>query len=92
MPVLTGEKATRALRAGGFQGVILGMTGDPKGCSERDDFEAAGLSFCVDKDTPGIQRVAEVLGSFAINEELDEPGTGSSSISTGLRRERSTTS
>ncbi|KAJ1625402.1 hypothetical protein T492DRAFT_910932 [Pavlovales sp. CCMP2436] len=80
MPVLTGEKATRALRAGGFEGVIVGMTGDPKGCSERDDFEAAGLSFCFDKDTPGIQRVAQVLGFFALDEELEEePGAGSSS-------------
>ncbi|KAJ1633804.1 hypothetical protein T492DRAFT_978064, partial [Pavlovales sp. CCMP2436] len=72
MPILTGEKATRALRAGGFEGVIIGMTGDPKGCSERDDFEAAGLSFCFDKDTPGIQCVTQVIGSFALNEELDE--------------------
>ncbi|KAJ1624089.1 hypothetical protein T492DRAFT_912042 [Pavlovales sp. CCMP2436] len=80
MPVLTGEKATRALRAGGFEGVIVGMTGDPHGCSERDDFEAAGLSFCFDKDTPGIHHVAQVLGSFALNEGLDEkPGAGSSS-------------
>ncbi|KAJ1631172.1 hypothetical protein T492DRAFT_839432 [Pavlovales sp. CCMP2436] len=75
MPVLTGEKATRALRAGGFKGIIVGMTGDPKGCSERDEFEAAGLSLCVEKDTPGIQRIAQVLGSFALNEELEEePG------------------
>jgi len=78
MPVLSGEKATRALRAGGFKGVIIGMTGDPHGCSERDEFEAAGLSFCVDKDLPGIERVVQVLGSFALDEELEgEAGTGS---------------
>ncbi|KAJ1623613.1 hypothetical protein T492DRAFT_883287 [Pavlovales sp. CCMP2436] len=42
-------------------------------------FEAAGLSFCVDKDTPGIHRVAQVIGSFALDEVLDEePGAGSS--------------
>jgi len=76
MPVLTGEKATRQLRAGGFKGMIIGMTGDPHGCSERDEFEAAGLSLCVDKDTPGIRRVYQVLGSFALNEELS---AGSSS-------------
>ncbi|KAJ1633818.1 hypothetical protein T492DRAFT_978194 [Pavlovales sp. CCMP2436] len=80
MPVLTGEKATRALRAGGFEGVIIGMTGDSHGCSEGDDFEAARLSFCFDKDTPGNHRVAQVLGSFAHNEGLDEKlGAGSSS-------------
>jgi len=49
MPVLTGEKVTRALRAGGFKGMIVGMTGDPSGCTERDDFEASGLNLCVDK-------------------------------------------
>jgi len=76
MPVLTGEKATRALRASGFEGIIVGMTGDPHGCSERDEFEAAGLSLCVDKDTPGIHRVVQVLGSFALEEE---PGAGRSS-------------
>ncbi|KAJ1631215.1 hypothetical protein T492DRAFT_996954 [Pavlovales sp. CCMP2436] len=85
MPVLTGEKATRALRAGGFKGIIVGMTGDPKGCSERDEFEAAGLNLCVEKDTPGIQRIAQVLGSFALNEELkEEPGAGSSIIPPAL--------
>eukprot|EP00302_Diacronema_sp_CCMP2436_P044875 CAMPEP_0180058042 /NCGR_PEP_ID=MMETSP0985-20121206/4802_1 /TAXON_ID=483367 /ORGANISM="non described non described, Strain CCMP 2436" /LENGTH=457 /DNA_ID=CAMNT_0021987981 /DNA_START=1 /DNA_END=1372 /DNA_ORIENTATION=- len=68
MPILTGEKATRALRAGGFEGVIVGMTGDPKGCSERDDFEGAGLSFCVDKDLPGIERVTHELFSFALDD------------------------
>ncbi|KAJ1615613.1 hypothetical protein T492DRAFT_1112578, partial [Pavlovales sp. CCMP2436] len=82
MPILTGEKATRALRAGGFEGLIVGMTGDPKGCSERDDFEAAGLNFCVDKDLPGIQRVTRELVSFALDEVLkEEPGVGKSSSS-----------
>mmetsp|Transcript_28726 Transcript_28726/g.65893 ORF Transcript_28726/g.65893 Transcript_28726/m.65893 type:complete len:294 (-) Transcript_28726:119-1000(-) len=82
MPILTGEKATRALRAGGFEGLIVGMTGDPKGCFERDNFEAAGLNFCVDKDLPGIQRVTRELVSFALDEVLEEePGVGKSSSS-----------
>mmetsp|Transcript_28723 Transcript_28723/g.65888 ORF Transcript_28723/g.65888 Transcript_28723/m.65888 type:complete len:301 (-) Transcript_28723:264-1166(-) len=80
MPILTGEKATRALRAGGFGGLIVGMTGDPKGCSERDEFEAAGLSFCIEKDTPSIQRIAQILGSFALDDRIEEEsGAGSSS-------------
>jgi len=62
MPVLTGKKATRTLRAGGFEGVIVGMTGDPHGCFERDEFEAAGLSLCVDKDKPSVHKVVQMLG------------------------------
>lgn len=54
---MTGAQATRALRAAGFAGLIIGMTGDPAGCTDRDDFEAAGLDECCDKDTPGIERV-----------------------------------
>ncbi|KAJ1628544.1 hypothetical protein T492DRAFT_146592 [Pavlovales sp. CCMP2436] len=49
MPIMSGEQATRALRVAGFAGVIIGMTGDPAGCAERDAFEAAGLTSCVDK-------------------------------------------
>ncbi|KAJ1631153.1 hypothetical protein T492DRAFT_1144142 [Pavlovales sp. CCMP2436] len=82
MPVLTGEIATRTLRAGGFEGVIVGMTGDPHGCFERDEFEAAGLNLCVDKDSPGVHKFIQVLGSFALDEE--EPGAGSSSSPPGL--------
>ncbi|KAJ1630407.1 histidine kinase-like ATPase [Pavlovales sp. CCMP2436] len=74
MPVLVGAKATRALREGGYGGVIVGMTGDPKGCSERDEFEASGLSFCTDKDTPGIQRVAQLISSFALDDDDEKPG------------------
>ncbi|KAJ1629731.1 hypothetical protein T492DRAFT_1009021 [Pavlovales sp. CCMP2436] len=82
MPILTGEKATRALRAGGFEGLIVGMTGDPKGCSERDEFEAAGLTFFVDKDLLGIQRVTQELVSFTYDEVLEEePGVNKSSSS-----------
>ncbi|KAJ1626753.1 hypothetical protein T492DRAFT_1030464 [Pavlovales sp. CCMP2436] len=63
MPILTGEMATRALREGGYAGLIVGMTGDPSGCPERSAFEAAGLTECVDKDNPGVKRVAELLRS-----------------------------
>ncbi|KAJ1621078.1 hypothetical protein T492DRAFT_1073151 [Pavlovales sp. CCMP2436] len=31
MPVMTGELATRALRAADFEGMIVGITGDPLG-------------------------------------------------------------
>ncbi|KAJ1638424.1 hypothetical protein T492DRAFT_833704 [Pavlovales sp. CCMP2436] len=54
MPVLTGEMATRQLRASGYTGTIIGMTGDPSGCHERSAFEVSGLNICVDKDTHGV--------------------------------------
>ncbi|KAJ1635973.1 hypothetical protein T492DRAFT_862424 [Pavlovales sp. CCMP2436] len=44
MPFVTGEKATRQLRAHGFEGMIFGMTGDPSGSLERENFQAAGLN------------------------------------------------
>ncbi|KAJ1618420.1 hypothetical protein T492DRAFT_456729 [Pavlovales sp. CCMP2436] len=69
MPFMTGELATRALRAGNFEGMIVGMTGDPLGCVERDDFEASGLNECVTKDTPGISRIAQLISSFSLDKE-----------------------
>lgn len=35
--------------------------GDPAGCVERDDFEGSGLDLCVDKDTTGINTVAQLI-------------------------------
>mmetsp|Transcript_14012 Transcript_14012/g.35706 ORF Transcript_14012/g.35706 Transcript_14012/m.35706 type:complete len:225 (+) Transcript_14012:1056-1730(+) len=69
MPFMMGELATRALRAGNFEGMIVGMTGDPLGCVERDEFEASGLDKGVTKDTPGICRITQLIGSFALDEE-----------------------
>jgi len=63
MPNMNGSEATRRIRAHGFKGLIVGMTGDPSGCTERDDFEAAGLNACCDKDTAGIQRVKELIAA-----------------------------
>ncbi|KAJ1634096.1 hypothetical protein T492DRAFT_865761 [Pavlovales sp. CCMP2436] len=54
-------------------------------CCHTVVIDAAGLSFCVDKDTPGIHRIAQVIGSFELDEALDEePGAGSSSSLTEL--------
>ncbi|KAJ1638429.1 hypothetical protein T492DRAFT_944481 [Pavlovales sp. CCMP2436] len=49
MPVLTGEMATRQLRAGGFTGTIIGMTGDPLGTSTRRVAELVA-SFALGED------------------------------------------
>mmetsp|Transcript_19765 Transcript_19765/g.51064 ORF Transcript_19765/g.51064 Transcript_19765/m.51064 type:complete len:80 (+) Transcript_19765:50-289(+) len=65
MPKMTGTAATRALRRSGYTGIILGMTGDPVGSPDRDEFEAAGLDACLDKDSSGIVHVLDVLRSFA---------------------------
>jgi len=69
MPFMTGEFATRVLRAGDYEGMIVSMTGDPLGCVERDDFEASGLNECVTKDTPGISRIAQLISSFSLDKE-----------------------
>jgi len=64
LPRLTGTKATLALRENGFEGIIIGMTGDPAGCSERSEFEAAGLNAVVDKDNAGMKYLSSVLLSL----------------------------
>lgn len=74
MPILNGTAATRLLRAGGFRGKVVGMTGDPAGCAERDEFEAAGLNACVDKTTAGIEYIANLLSE--IKADYEQGGAG----------------
>ena len=62
---MTGTAATRALRANGFAGLIIGMTGDPAGCPERSEFEAAGLDGCLDKDTKAMNFLLGLLKDIA---------------------------
>jgi hypothetical protein len=77
MPRMIGAEATRVLRASGFKGVIMCMTGDPSGCAERQDFESSGTDACVNKDREGIRAVIEQLTSMALEsqdgEQLREP-------------------
>mmetsp|Transcript_4191 Transcript_4191/g.10798 ORF Transcript_4191/g.10798 Transcript_4191/m.10798 type:complete len:307 (-) Transcript_4191:173-1093(-) len=65
MPRMRGDEATRTLRADGYDGVIIGMTGDPRGSVDRAEFESAGLTECLDKDTPGIERIKQLLAEYA---------------------------
>ena len=65
MPKMTGAQATRALRAMGFEGTIIGITGDPMGSHDRDDFQGSGVDFCIDKDSAGVERIVHVLRGFA---------------------------
>jgi len=61
MPNMRGHEATRVLRAAGYKGLIIGMTGDPRGSSDRAEFENCGIDECIEKDTPGTQRLAAII-------------------------------
>eukprot|EP00306_Pavlova_sp_CCMP459_P015030 CAMPEP_0185201416 /NCGR_PEP_ID=MMETSP1140-20130426/49202_1 /TAXON_ID=298111 /ORGANISM="Pavlova sp., Strain CCMP459" /LENGTH=228 /DNA_ID=CAMNT_0027768803 /DNA_START=15 /DNA_END=701 /DNA_ORIENTATION=- len=58
MPRCGGEEATRRLRAIGYRGLVIGMTGDPVGSPDRTAFEAAGLDECTDKTLEGMEVVS----------------------------------
>lgn len=64
MPRMSGTLAARELRRRGFKGPIYGMTGDPVGCAERDAFEAAGLTRCMDKNSAGLTELYEVVAAL----------------------------
>ena len=61
MPLMSGAEATRALRAAGYRGRIVGLTGDPKGCADRMRFEAAGLDVCMDKTSRGLAQASQYI-------------------------------
>jgi len=69
MPRCGGAEATRQLRTMGFQGIIIGMTGDPVGSPDRADFEASGLTECVDKSIEGMDVIYDHLAR--LREERD---------------------
>lgn len=58
---MSGAAATRKLRSNGYSGMIIGVTGDPSGCDDRREFEAAGLNACVDKNMDGMAELAELI-------------------------------
>jgi CheY-like chemotaxis protein len=74
MPELGGAATARALRARGFDGLIIGATGDPVGCDDRDDFEASGVDVCLDKDSAGLEQLVERIRAHA--SRLPSPGDG----------------
>lgn len=61
-----GADTVRALRklVGGLP-LIVGMTGDPSGCDDRKEFEAAGLDACLDKNSSGTEALVEILREHA---------------------------
>jgi len=68
MPRMNGATATRVLRRElGYEGTIIGMTGDPHGSPDRAEFEASGLSGCVDKDTTGVDFIIRIIKSLMHN-------------------------
>lgn len=64
MPGLSGAETARELRRRGFIGPIIGITGDVAGCSERKNFEASGLTRCLDKDSAGLIELHAIVASF----------------------------
>jgi CheY-like chemotaxis protein len=79
MPVMNGTEAARKLREAGYAGVIIGMTGDPRGCDDRDRFEDAGLDMCVDKTVQGMALLASTVKELArsYGARLETAGTAS---------------
>jgi len=58
MPIMGGAETGAAMRQAGFTGVMIGITGDPEGSPERDNFrDRAGLDECVDKTQAGMQLI-----------------------------------
>lgn len=73
MPIMSGIEATREMRKHGFNGTILGITGDPAGSPDRVDFENAGLDLCVDKTTEGMRAIESMLRAhIAFDEQHGE--------------------
>jgi signal transduction histidine kinase/DNA-binding response OmpR family regulator len=71
MPVMGGTQAARALRAAGFKGVIVGLTGDPHGCVERDEFDASGVDLTLDKGSSAIALLLAMLRDLAVRGLFD---------------------
>jgi hypothetical protein len=79
MPVMNGAEATVKLREGGYSGLVVGMTGDPSGCEDRDSFEASGLDLCVDKTREGMGMLTQILAA-AIEAATSPNGTRRASL------------
>lgn len=75
MPHMTGAEAARRMRAAGYTGLIIGMTGDPSGCLERDEFERSGLDMCFNKDPVGLKAILKKIQEvLAAHRSGAEPG------------------
>jgi signal transduction histidine kinase/CheY-like chemotaxis protein len=65
MPMMCGGPFTRELRALGFSGPVVGMTGDPAGGEDRREFESSGLTACFDKDMTGVAALIDEMRKHA---------------------------
>jgi CheY-like chemotaxis protein len=70
MPHLTGTQVAKELRARGYSAHIVGMTGDPRGCTDRAIFEVSGVDHCFDKDSASVSKVRELLAAYAISDAI----------------------
>lgn len=78
---MNGAQAARTLRERGYKGLIVGMTGDPHGCEDRDAFEASGLDLCVDKAADGMETLAAIIAARVCRTPGAEPPEAASSES-----------
>ncbi|KAJ1634238.1 hypothetical protein T492DRAFT_1142322, partial [Pavlovales sp. CCMP2436] len=61
MPRISGAGLAYWIRARGEPMLVVGMTGDPVGCEDRLDFEAAGLDLCLEKNAEGTAALVDVI-------------------------------
>lgn len=64
MPIMDGAEAAHKMRSAGYNGLLLGLTGDPP--SSRGAFEDAPLDMILDKDSAGISAVISILLAHAL--------------------------
>jgi signal transduction histidine kinase/CheY-like chemotaxis protein len=70
MPHMTGTQVVEELRVRGYSTQIVGMTGDPRGCTDRAIFEVSGVDCCLDKDAASVRKVREMLAAHALPTQL----------------------
>jgi len=82
MPVLTGTEAGALMRKKGYKGLIIGVTGDPEGSLERENFlESGGLDECVDKSLMAMH----ILEEYILSQKGGKPDPDHPLPQTGLR-------
>jgi CheY-like chemotaxis protein len=71
MPVMTGREATRQLRAMGYNGIIVGVTGNVL-IEDLEEFSQAGCNEVITKplDPPELKRTLHSLGLSVPNKVL----------------------
>lgn len=61
MQRMHGAQLVRELRLDGFDGLIVGLTGDIAGSADRLAFEESGMDVCFDKHQQGLVELQQLL-------------------------------